>query len=135
MKVTYRLDEPQLPTMPIPHDCTIQQIRKEEDRLVFVFEDDIARHDSIQSVRPAARSLIMTFHLTDTCEIAYRRRNRCLKRFEYIELKNENALFGTPCAFLCHYVTYGQVIVKLWRERAEYMLTLTVDSVEYDWVE
>ncbi len=135
MKVTYRLDEAGLPTLPVPHDCVIQEIHKEDDRLVFIFEDDISRRDSIRPVMPTARSLIMTFHLTDTYEVLSRRWNRLRKRSEYIELRNEKALFGTACAYLCHYVAYGQIIVKLWRGRTEFMLTLTADSVEYDWGE
>ncbi len=135
MKEIFRLDEAQLPTMPTPHDCIIQEIRHENDTLVIAFEDDISRHDAIQAVRPSAQSLTITYHLTDDCELLRRRWNKFRRRTEYIELKNKKALLAQGMAFLCQYVAHGQVMVKLWRGREEYLLTLHADSVAYDWRE
>ncbi len=141
MKEIFRLDEAQLPTMPTPHDCIIQKIRHENDTLVFVFEDDISRHDAIQAVRPSAQSLTITYHLTDDCELLRRRWNKFRRRTEYIELKNKKGAVAivkfccSSMAFLCQYVAYGQVMVKLWQGREEYLLTLHADSVAYDWRE
>ncbi len=135
MKELFRLDEAQLPTMITPHDCIIKEIRHENDTLVLAFEDDISRHDAIQATRPSARSLTITYHLTDDCEILHRRWNKFQGRTEYIELKHKKALLAQGMAFLCQYVAHGEVIVKLWREREEYLLSLCADSVEYDWSE
>ena len=72
MTETYRLDEKQLPTIPLPHDCEIKSIRLEGRTVEFVFEDDISRYDAIQYWKPDAKSLVMRFHLDcepEDCEI------------------------------------------------------------------
>ena len=65
MKEIYYLNQKQLPTIPVPHDGVIKEIHLEDDYLIFVFEDDISYHDSIKSIRPDIRSLIMKFHFVD----------------------------------------------------------------------
>ncbi len=79
--------------------------------------------------------MTITYHLTDDCAIFRRRWNKFQRRTEYIELKNKNALLAQRPAFLCQYVTQGEVMVKLWRGREEYLLILCADSIEYDWRE
>ena len=72
MTETYRLDEKQLPTIPLPHDCEIKSIRLEGRTVEIAFEDDISRHDAIQYWKPDAKSLVMRFHLDcepEDCEI------------------------------------------------------------------
>ncbi len=134
MKKTYRLDGPELPTLVTPHDCIIREIKRADDLLVFVFEEDISYRDSIKFVMPAARSLIIRYHLTDTYEIYYQRWNKLFKRLEYLELKNENVLFSAESQYLYEYLMYGQLIIKLFSGR-EYMLTISADYVEYEWIE
>ncbi len=133
MKETYRLDGAELPTLITPHDCVIKEIKRENDFLIFVFEDDISYHDSISVLKPAAKSLIIKYHLTDTYEIYYQRYNKLFKRLEYIELKNEKVLFAKDCEYLYEYAMYNQLIIKLWKGM-EYMLCLTADYAEYDWI-
>ncbi len=134
MNEVYRLDGTALPTLITPHDCIIKEIKKEDDYLILIFEDDISYHDSIKCCRPAAKSLIIKYHLTDNYDIYYQRWNKLKKRLEYIELKDERRLFNNDSEYLYQYVMYNQLIVKLDKNR-EYMLFLTVDCVEYDWIE
>ncbi len=134
MKEIYRLDEAQPPALITPHDCKIKEIKKENGFLVFVFEDDISYNDSVKYVTPKAKSLIIKYHLTDTYGIYRQRFNKLLRRLEYIELKNESSLFGTQSEYLYQYVMYNQLIIKLFN-KTEYMLTVSADYAEYDWIE
>ena len=63
MKEMYHLDTKIVPTIPVPHDCVVKEIRLEDNILIFIFEDDISYHDSIQNIRPGAKSLMIRFHL------------------------------------------------------------------------
>ncbi len=134
MMEIYRLDGAKVPTLITPHDCVIKKIKKEDDFLVFIFEDDISCHDSIQYFKPHARSLIIKYHLIDIYEIYYQRWNKLMHRLEYIELKNERSLFDTGCEYLYQYAMYNQLIIKLFKG-TEYMLSLSADYVEYHWIE
>ncbi len=134
MREIYRLDEITVPTMITPHDCIIKEIKKENDFLIFIFENDLALRDSISFYKPAAKSLVIKYHLTDEYDIYYHKWNKFRRRFEYIELKNEKSLFQSDSAYLSQYVMYHQVIIKLFKGR-EYLLFLTADHVEYDWIE
>ncbi len=133
MKEIYRLNEAEMPTLPTPHDCIIKEIKKENDFLVFVFEDDISYHDSIKYERPDAKSLIIKYHLVDTYEIYYRRWNKLMRRIEYLELKHESELFATKTDYLYQYVMNNQLVIKLWKNK-EYVLNLSADYVEYNWI-
>ncbi len=134
MRELYRLDKITVPTMITPHDCIIKEIKKEHDFLIFVFEEDLALRDSISFYKPTAKSLVIKYHLTDEYDIYYRTRNKLRRRFEYIEVKNEKSLFQSDSAYLSQYVMYHQVIIKLFKGR-EYLLFLTADYAEYDWIE
>ncbi len=131
MKEIYRLDGMQLPTLFTPHDCIIKEIKKENDFLIFVFEEDISYHDSIPF---PVKSLIIKYHLTDDYEIYYQKWNKLRKRFEYLELKNEAAFFQRDSQYIYEYVMCNQLILRLFQDK-EYLLFLTADYVAYDWIE
>ena len=65
MKEIYYLNQESLPTIPVPHDCTIKTIRVENQDIVFVFDDDISSYDSLSWIRPQAKSLVIRYHLVD----------------------------------------------------------------------
>ncbi len=136
MKEVFRLDEAILPTLPTPHDCIIKEFKRENDFLVFVFEDNISYHDSVKYIRPNAKTLTIKYHLIDIYEIYHQRWNKIMRRLEYLELKNESKLFDTKIKieYLNQYVTNTQLIIKLWKKK-EYVLNLSVDYVEYNWIE
>ncbi len=128
IKKLYRLDGDKLPTMITPHDCIIKEIKKERDFLIFVFEQDISHHDSMENIS----SLTIKYHLIDEYDIYYQRWNKLFKRSEYIQLKNEKTLFKKESEYLYEYVMYDQLIIKLFQGGREYMLFLSADYVEYD---
>lgn len=132
MKEIYRLDTSKLPTLLNPHDCIITEIKKENDFLVFEFENNIYCHDSIRSQMPNAKSLVIRYHLIDEYTIHFKRWNRLLKRSEYIELKNESKLFDLCSQYVCHYIADNRLVISLFTDK-EYLLNLDVDYVEYDW--
>ena len=48
MKEQYYLNGESLPTIPVPHDCIIKNVRLKNQCIEFVFEDDISNYDSIK---------------------------------------------------------------------------------------
>ncbi len=134
VKEIYRLDEIEVSTLITPHDCLIKEIKRENDFLVFYFEDDISYHDSIRYFMPGVKSLIIRYHLIDICEIYYQRWNKLMRRLEYLELKKESDLFEARSQYLYQYVMYNQLIIKVWKHK-EFVLSLSADYVEYDWIE
>ena len=63
MKETYYLNGDILPTIPVPHDCVIKKVRLENQHIIFEFEDDISRYDSIKNFKPEVKSLTVKYHL------------------------------------------------------------------------
>lgn len=55
MKETYYLNGKEAPTIPVPHDCIIKDIKLDEGNPVFSFEDDISYHDSIKNIYPKVK--------------------------------------------------------------------------------
>ncbi|MGN0600159.1 MAG: hypothetical protein ACI4JK_09720 [Oscillospiraceae bacterium] len=145
MKETYYLNTNELPTIPVPHDCVIKEIKLEEDCLTFVFEDDISYHDSIKNISPTAKSLIINFHfMNDIYDISLFMRdkpNRISRKagvFKEIELPEErDVLLNLPKSileYLYHNVGYCSIIIKLWSSDS-IVLDMAVDYVEFEWIE
>ena len=65
MKEQYYLNGESLPTIPVPHDCIIKNVRLKNQCIEFVFEDDISNYDSIKHYKPDAKSLIIRYHFAD----------------------------------------------------------------------
>lgn len=68
----YFLNGDTLPTIPVPHDCVIDNIAVENQYIIFTFEQDISYHDSIRYIKPDAKSLVIKFHLANECFSLYK---------------------------------------------------------------
>lgn len=145
MKDIYYLNQKQLPTIPVPHDGVIKEIHLEDDYLIFVFEDDISYHDSIKSIRPDIRSLIMKFHFVDNIYdinlFVRKKTNRVLHKAggykEYELSQNKKILTDLTknnLEYLYHNVGYCSIIIKLWSYES-IIFDITSDYVELEWIE
>ena len=141
MKETYYLNKETLPKIPAPHDFVIKRISVKDRCIVFEFEDDISYHDSIQYLKPEAKSLIVTYHLAyDADDYAiFKERSRGLfrKRVYYQQLDN-SAITGLTggkfkLTYLYHNVDYCSIITKLF-SGGYIILDADVDYVEYEWI-
>ena len=145
MKEIYYLNQNTVPTIPCPHDCIIKDIRIEKDCLVFVFEDDISYHDSIKSIKPNVKSLVMRFHLlNDEYDVDLLVQGKAKKllhkpgKYKNIEIDEQKRtckkLISTKIEYLYHNVGYCSIIVKLW-SRGSVIFDFTVDYIELEWIE
>ena len=145
MTETFPLDGKDIGSIPVPHDCMIREIREEDEYLVLDFdEDSLLDDDSIQSIHPGARKLIMRFHLVwyglDGAKAyggilgiyQYRRK----KRHEgYMPVKNlRNLIKNSKCdvSYLNHFVAYHQAILELYGNDS-ILLMLWADAVKFQW--
>ena len=138
MTETYRLDEKQLPTIPLPHDCEIKSIRLEGRTVEIAFEDDISRHDAIQYWKPDAKSLVMRFHLAcepEECEVLQWVPDGD-GHYRVTGLGELAGLTGSGLEYLYHYVTYCSVIVELftWKTTGNILLKMDAKTVELEWI-
>ena len=144
MKEKYYLNRKILPTIPVPHDCIIKRIQLNDDTLIFIFEDSISDNDSIQSILPNAKSLIMKFHLIDDISDVklYTQEKKdgifhSTAIYKEIDLNTyDNPLLHLPdrkLEYLYHNIGYCSIIVKLWSV-ASIVMDITADYVEYDWL-
>lgn len=147
MKEIYYLNTKEVPTIPLPHDCIINEIKLEDDKLTFIFEEDISYHDGIREMIPNVKSLIVRFHLLDDIYdiemFVSSKTNRFLHKtrvFKEIDLiKNRKMLANlantkTRLEYLYHNVGYCSIIVKLWSAGC-IVLDISADFVEFDWIE
>ncbi|MBD5584573.1 MAG: hypothetical protein HDQ88_05780 [Clostridia bacterium] len=135
----YYLAEDSLPTIPTPHDCQITDIEFDENFLIFKFDNDISKYDSIQFIKPNAKTLCIRIHLVDPVFYAYKYRYKKLSKKEGYFLvdngklkdlaKDKNAL-----EYLYHYVGFTSFMIKLYN-RGHYLLDVTADYVEFEWTE
>jgi len=88
----YYLNTDVIPTIPVPHDCVIKEITFDSDFLVLKFEDDISYYDSIKSIRPNAKSLVVRIHLYDPIFYTYKHRLTHALSGERYYLLNNNKL-------------------------------------------
>ncbi len=139
MTEIYYLNGDTLPTIPTPHDCVIDKVDIDEEYVVFTFEQYINYHDSIQAIKPNAKSLVMKFHLADSCLDIYERRkpNRIFAKNGYYRAIDTAAFLKiaeSDCKleYLYHYVAYQSLIVELCA-KTTIRLELTTDRVEFYW--
>lgn len=139
MKELFYLNQETLPVMPTPHDCVIEDIGIEGEYIVFKFEDDINRRDVNVPLRAGARSLVIRYHLVaESCYEILKGIKPCKVFFReggYKRLQ-EKALAGlakSRLEYLCHYVSYESVIIRMWSE-GDVILSMDVDCVEYEWI-
>lgn len=133
----YYLNTDTLPTIPVPHDCVIDEITFDTEYLVFKFEEDISYHDSIKSINPNAVSLIIRIHLVDQEFDAYKFKLRGRlggKGYRLIHNKKLLTLRQKNVEYLYHYVGYQSILIKLFQD-GDYLLDLYADFVEFQWIE
>ena len=142
MKEKYYLNEKQLPTIPVPHDCVIKSIRLEEQCIVFVFEDDISDHDSIQYLMPEAKSLIIRYHfVSDTDDFLIYKwvgPRKPFKKDDHYKCLKNCFLTKLPegkykLEYLYHNVGYCSIITKLF-SNGYIILDAAIDYVEFEWI-
>lgn len=135
---TYGLTGKALPTIPVPHDCGIKEISLADGWLVLSFEENIARHESVQYSHPNARTMQMRIHLSDEefNLLAYEHR-----RYEnvYVQRK-EKKLFELArkeeeLDYLNHLVGYGEMQIELFQSAGSILVDLYADRVEMEWFE
>lgn len=136
--MTYYLDKAEWPTIPVPHDCVINDISFSDDFLVLTFEQDISVHDSIQHIHSSAKSLIVKIHLIDTFDI-YQMKIRKFPKFKrfYAEIdvnKLTSLVKQKRVEYLYHYVAYQSLVVNLYYN-TNIILNLQTDYIEYIWKE
>ena len=135
MTEKFYLNKKNLPTIPVPHDCVIDEIKLKNDLLIFTFEQDISYHDSIKYFKPDANSLVIKYHLVDNE----------FKVFEWQTLSEKgcfvcidnNKLFAVTghakrTEYIGHFVAYNSMIIDLCAE-SSFRLEIETDYVEYEW--
>ena len=135
----YSLNVNVLPNLPTPHDCIIESISFDDEYLIFNFEKNIARHDSIVYKGVNLDSLIIRYHLVDPLFDTYLWKLRTsLFRTEGYILINNNKLVDLAqnkrLEYLYQYIGYESIIIKLF-DTSEIMLELNADFIEYEWIE
>ncbi|MCR5848691.1 MAG: hypothetical protein K6G75_11325 [Lachnospiraceae bacterium] len=141
-KKIYYLNQKELPTIPVPHDCVVNDIVLSGNFIEFKFEDDISQYDSIQYHKPDAKSLIIRFHLKDDPEdySVYQwvmpqkpfQKDGCYKRIENGKI-TEMTKGEYKLEYLYHNVGYCSIIVKLWAG-SEIIFDADADFVEFEWI-
>ena len=140
MKETYYLNTDTLPTIPVPHDCVIDNIIIEDQYIIFSFEKDISYHDSIKTIKPEGKSLIIKFHLTDDCLSLYKWHKpiKVLANEGFYKCVDSSELFDLTSKkykleYLNHYVAYKSIIIEMCASTT-IRLEMAVDYVEFYWV-
>lgn len=150
MKEIYYLNQESLPTIPVPHDCTIKTIRIENQDIAFVFDDDISNYDTIARIQPQAKSLVIRYHFTDSVRDysiynwvkpnslnkngCYQCLANCLTNGNHETLLT---LTDSTLEFLDHYVSeYGRsILIKMFSSsKREILLEADVDRIEFEWI-
>ena len=139
MVETYRLNEQQLPTIPVPHDCVIETITLENQWLVFSFEQDIGDRDSVKEIMPGAKSLAIKFHLVDEefCLYQWHKPIKFLAGKGFYKQVDSSLLYQLASSkfnleYLNHYVAYQSLMIEMCAS-TEIRVELSVDSVEFHW--
>ena len=150
MKAIYYLNRKELPTMPVPHDCPIKEIRVEDQNIVFVFEDDLTGYDTFARMQPQAKSLVIRYHFTESVRdySIYRwmkpnllYKDGCYKCMTDC-LTNENhetlvKLTDSTLVYLDHYVSeYSRsFLIRLFSSsKNEILIEADVDQIEFEWI-
>ena len=147
MKEVYYLNKETLPRIPVPHDCFIKEVALKDGFLEFIFEDDIILHESIQAIKPEAKSLIIRYHLIyDLDDITIKMlQSLTLHRwtrdpyahkyhFKYFDYHKLTKLTeGTSLSYITHFINHNSMFIRLW-SFAEVQIELFADYVEYEWI-
>ena len=137
----YNLNQITLPTIPVPHDCVVTNILEDDEYLIFLFEEDISYHDSIQAIHPSAKGLTIRFHKTD----GFR---EDMELYQYTSFKHQSGYMSKkpkrlfeltahrkrPVEYLEHFVASNTMIIHLFSKNS-IMLRLFTDYVEFEWIE
>ena len=128
--------------MPVPHDCVIKHIHHKDQCIEFVFEDDIAYHDSIRYLKPDARSLIIRYHfaydMDDYSVYEWIKPFKLFAKDGYYKRIDNRRLTELPegkfkLEYLYHNAGYCSIITKLYANK-EIILDADVDYVEFEWL-
>ena len=127
MKEQYFLNGESLPTIPVPHDCIIKNVRLKNQCIEFVFEDDISNYDSIKHYKPDAKSLIIRYHFANDPN-----------DYSIYRWIKPNRLLAKPednyrLEYLYHNVGYCSIITKLF-SNGYIILDADIDYVEFEWI-
>jgi len=141
MSEIYYLNGDILPTIPIPHDCEICKITFENQFLIFTFTDNINLYDSIQYIKPEAKSLVIKYHLEDECFSLYEWHKpvKFFAKHGFYKAIDESELFKLPdttkrLSYCFHCVSYQTMIIELFAlDRESFRLEITPDYVEFCW--
>lgn len=137
MTEIYHLDHSETPSLPCPHDCVIKEIKLENDFLIFVFEDDISYHDSIDD---DIKTLSIKYHLTDKDFLRIIMKKRGFRflhpngYFEEISFRKITSLLKNEVTYLYHFFRFGEIIIEL-ASPYELILNFETDYIEYEWTQ
>ena len=146
MTERYNLSTDTVPTIPTPHDCVIKDIAFDDEWLILTF-----KQGTTKLMRPEAESLIIRIHLYDPLFFSYENRINDTpsgKGYYLIDNQKLTKLCNKTCEYdyhdgkrrnytleyLYHYVGYQSIIIKLYCG-GYYMLDITSDYIEFDWIE
>lgn len=137
-KEIFYLNQETFPIIPTPHDCIIRSILIENQCVIFSFEEEINKRDSISYYKANAHSLVIKYHLADEVFSLYKRikpNKTFLKEGGYEELPNKKLkkLTQNNLEYLYHYIGYNSIIVKLYSTN-EIIWVADVDYIEYEWI-
>lgn len=139
MTETYYLNGNILPTIPVPHDCVIKEVRLENHHIIFEFENDISYYDSISNFKPDVKSLIIKYHLLDDEDFSiykWKKPSRFSNkngRYDCIDNNTITKLSDSRLEYLYHYVGYRSIIIKLF-SNGIIIIDADVDYIEFEWI-
>ena len=136
----YRLDKTELPILPCPHDCVINEVRFDDSHLTFVFENHISQHDSIQRIRPQSDSLIIRYHCryfsTYRSIRHYTHLGKRYGRWGYYLVDNSELKKTEKLEYLGQRIDYKSILIELSRrDGRSILIDAAVDYVEYEWID
>ena len=146
MTERYDLSANIVPTIPDPHDCVIKDISFDDEWLILTFKEGTTKY-----FRPDASALIIRIHLYDPIFYTYEHKLKnklsgegyylidnekltklCNKTVEHDYHDGKSRQYALE--YLYHYVGYQSIMIKLYCG-GYYMLDITSDYIEFDWVE
>ena len=139
MQEIYYLNRETLPTIPVPHDCIIEDIVIENQYIIFKFEADLSRYDSIKHIKPNVKSLVIKFHLCDECFNLYKWHKpikfiakngfyKCIDGSKLLTLTSGEY----HLQYIYHHIAYRSIIIEMW-SGTPIRLEISADYIEFDW--
>lgn len=139
MKEEYELENTNLPC---PHDSLIKEIRFVNNAIEFIFEKDIANHDSVSYNHPNAKSLIITYELEDKSEdsifIFAKHYNRFLKKdvYKVVDANKFKKYPETELTYLDAYEGYESLVIEFrFKHRKIVAKLIGVKKITYNRIE